>query len=100
MGSVPKRRLPEPLPPDADAVILEDGSMLVSFATPAAAPVLTNAERAVAALVLAGCDNATIARARGTSVRTVANLLARCFRKLGVSSRAELAALVHGSKSP
>lgn len=50
------------------------------------------AERAVAALVLRGLANEEIARARGTSVRTVANQLASLFRKLGVSSRVQLAA--------
>lgn len=94
------KRLPEKPPPDLDAIVLEDGSVLVSFAArPVALPkVLTPAERAVASMVIAGLENSAIARARKTSVRTVANLLARCFKKLGVNSRAELAALVHGTK--
>ncbi len=53
---------------------------------------LGKAERAVAALVLRGLGNEAIARVRGTSVRTVANQLASLFRKLGVSSRVQLAA--------
>ncbi len=94
-------RVPDKPPPDLEAVVLEDGSMLVSYSAQAVSlpKTLTTAERAVASLALAGHDNAAIARLRGTSVRTVANLLARCFRKLGVSSRAELAALVHGTKA-
>jgi DNA-binding NarL/FixJ family response regulator len=55
--------------------------------------VLTDAEREVASLMLEGASNAEIARARGSAVRTVANQAASIFRKLGVSSRRELAAL-------
>jgi DNA-binding NarL/FixJ family response regulator len=51
---------------------------------------LTTAERAVVELILRGCSNAEIAKARGTASRTVANQVASIFRKLGVSSRAEL----------
>jgi DNA-binding CsgD family transcriptional regulator len=36
-------------------------------------------------------SNSEIGRRRGTSGRTVANQMATIFRKLGVSSRAELA---------
>jgi len=53
---------------------------------------LTEAERAVAEGALSGKSNAEIARHRRTSTRTVANLLARVFAKLGVGSRLELAA--------
>ena len=55
---------------------------------------LSAAEREVARLVLEGNSNAAIARERGTSPRTVANQLAALYRKLGVRSRAELAARV------
>jgi DNA-binding NarL/FixJ family response regulator len=54
---------------------------------------LTSSEREVATMALAGLANRAIAEARSSSVRTVANLLARVFRKLGVRSRGELAAL-------
>ena len=53
---------------------------------------LGRGERAVAALIARGLGNGEIARQRGTSVRTVANQVAALFRKLGVSSRVELAA--------
>jgi len=56
------------------------------------AEVLTPAERAVAREVLEGHSNAEIARRRNSSPRTVVNQLAAVYRKLGVSSRAELAA--------
>jgi DNA-binding NarL/FixJ family response regulator len=53
---------------------------------------LTPAERQVALAALSGLCNADIARMRGSSPRTVANQMASIFRKLGVRSRAELAA--------
>ena len=55
---------------------------------------LPPAERAVALALLEGHTNASIARRRQTSERTVANQVASVFRRLGVSSRAELAARV------
>lgn len=58
---------------------------------------LTAAERDVAERASAGASNRAIARARGTSERTVANQLASIFDKLGVGSRAELAAKLRSS---
>lgn len=55
------------------------------------APVLTGAEREVLRAVLEGRTNASIARDRGTAVRTVANQVAALFRKFGASSRLDLA---------
>ncbi len=52
---------------------------------------LTAAERHVLAAVIAGKSNAEIAAERRTAVRTVANQIARIFRKTGVTSRAQLA---------
>jgi DNA-binding NarL/FixJ family response regulator len=52
---------------------------------------LSPSERAVIALIERGLSNAQIAERRGTSTHTVANQVARVFRKLGVGSRAELA---------
>jgi DNA-binding CsgD family transcriptional regulator len=67
--------------------------LLLSFPRSANMPDdLTPAERQVALAALAGLSNAEIARMRGSSPRTVANQLATLFRKLGVRSRAELAA--------
>jgi DNA-binding NarL/FixJ family response regulator len=57
-------------------------------------PRLTAAERQVVTGVLNGRTNAAIAMTRRTSCRTVANQLAAIYRKLGVSSRWELAARV------
>jgi DNA-binding NarL/FixJ family response regulator len=53
---------------------------------------LSKAERVVLEAMLAGRTNEAIAKDRGTSVHTVGNQVASIFRKLGVSSRAELAA--------
>lgn len=52
------------------------------------------AEAEVLRLLSAGLSNAEIARARGRSTRTVANQVARVYRKLGVRSRLELFALL------
>jgi DNA-binding CsgD family transcriptional regulator len=54
---------------------------------------LTAAEREVTALALEGLSTAEIAQLRGRSVATVNKQLEMSYRKLGVSSRAELAAL-------
>lgn len=54
---------------------------------------LTAAEREVCRYLVEGSTNAAIARARGTSVNTVENQISSIFRKLGVSSRSELAAV-------
>jgi DNA-binding NarL/FixJ family response regulator len=63
-----------------------------SASPPASWARLTPAERQVAGAVLRGSTNDAIAAARRTSARTVANQLAAIYRKLGVSSRWELAA--------
>lgn len=55
---------------------------------------LTPAERDVVALALEGWTSAAIAAARGRAKRTVDKQLEGAYRKLGVSSRAELAAWV------
>ncbi|MCR9161565.1 MAG: response regulator transcription factor [Nannocystaceae bacterium] len=59
---------------------------------PALAERLTPSERDVVRMVLAGKDNASIARARGSSVRTVANQVAAVLRKTGTQTRSDLAA--------
>jgi DNA-binding NarL/FixJ family response regulator len=53
-------------------------------------PCLTAAEQAIVLQLVAGSSQRAIARARGTSVRTVANQVASVFRKLRVCSRVEL----------
>jgi DNA-binding CsgD family transcriptional regulator len=56
---------------------------------------LSETEREVAALMIAGSTNADIAERRGTSEHTVANQVQSIFRKLNVRSRGELVARLH-----
>jgi DNA-binding CsgD family transcriptional regulator len=53
-------------------------------------PGLSAAESEVAALLVEGRTHDEIAKRRGTSKRTVANQIASIYKKLGISSRAEL----------
>jgi len=53
---------------------------------------LTNAEAAIAALVAAGRTNREVAAELMLSVRTIEATLTRIYEKVGVRSRAELAA--------
>jgi DNA-binding CsgD family transcriptional regulator len=57
-----------------------------------AGPGLTPAEQEVASMMLADWSNLAIAAARQVSISTVANQVRSIFAKLGVSSRAQLAA--------
>ncbi len=101
MKRAAKGRGGERAPAELRASVLEVGKSryaLLSFPRAWAMPdELTPAERQVALAALSGLSNADIARMRGSSPRTVANQLAAIFRKLGVRSRAELAAR---AKSP
>jgi DNA-binding NarL/FixJ family response regulator len=90
-----KRRLPPTPPPELLAYEIEPGKVLFVHPLPKArVEGLTSAEEEVLAFLLDGYDNASIAAARGTSARTTANQVASIFRKLGVASRAELAAKI------
>jgi DNA-binding NarL/FixJ family response regulator len=60
---------------------------------PAALASLSSAEREIASLVSRGSSDAEIARTRGASRRTIGNQLVAIYRKLGIHSRTELAAL-------
>ena len=56
---------------------------------------------AVSALeVFRGASNAEIARHRGASVKTIANQLDTIYRKLAVTSRAELVLLLRAGAAP
>lgn len=68
------------------------GVVLFCFELPKERVSLTNAEREVALMLLEGLSNAQIAGRRGAAVRTVCNQVQGLYRKLGVSSRSELAA--------
>lgn len=63
----------------------------MSFIDGPPAVALSKSEREVLDLAIAGRSNKAIARERGCAVRTVANLLGRAYKKLGVSSRTEAA---------
>jgi DNA-binding NarL/FixJ family response regulator len=90
-----KRRLPPTPPSSLTAYELEPGKVLFVHDLPTQTVAgLTTAEEEVLKLLLLGQDNASIAEARKTSPRTTANQIASIFRKLGVSSRAELAAKI------
>jgi len=55
---------------------------------------LTQAEAAVAWAAVDGLSNREIAKLRGSAARTVAVQLRSVYRKLGISSRTELAAVI------
>jgi DNA-binding NarL/FixJ family response regulator len=57
---------------------------------------LSRSEQLVALDAVSGLSNAAIASNRKRSVRTIANQLASIYRKLGITSRAELALIVLG----
>jgi len=81
--------------PRAESFCIEPGESVVlrvvreQGTTPA---VLTSSERDIFRAILYGRSNAEIAVSRGRSLRTVANQVASVFRKLAISSRAELVA--------
>lgn len=58
----------------------------------------SSAERALAIGILSGKSNASLARERGTSARTVANQLSALYRRLGINSRRELVAFLRGAR--
>lgn len=62
--------------------------------------VLSQAEQEVVRLALSGLSNEGIAMATGRAKRTVANLLARACRKLGVRRRTELAGVLGRGQAP
>ena len=87
------KRVPREPPSSLVAYELEPGRVL--FVHALVAPQvegLTAAAQEVLALLLDGRDTAAFAHERGPAARTPANQVASIFRKLGVGSRAELAA--------
>jgi DNA-binding CsgD family transcriptional regulator len=61
---------------------------------------LSPREFEIAALITCGCSDKEIARRLGISTHTVGAHMARCFAKLGVHKRAELAATIARKVSP
>ena len=79
-----------PPPPNLVVEKIDDETMVFSWDIAKPPPELTTAERAVLSRVIKGESNAAIARARKTSVRTIANQVASLLRKTGASSRYDL----------
>jgi DNA-binding NarL/FixJ family response regulator len=91
LPDVPADRANEKVP--GGLVVELVGEELVLFSwelEPISNPGLTSAEQAVLSHLVEGASNAAIARARSTSVRTVANQVASLLRKLGAGSRFDL----------
>lgn len=80
------------LPEGARVTNLGPDLAVIDFPVPGAIlpAALTNAEQEVALLVFEGATDEQIAARRGASIKTVGNQLGSIFRKLGISSRAEL----------
>jgi len=80
----------------AEAKLLRQGDLELLVidlpASPELPAELTPSERDIVMRLFEGTSNREIARARGTSERTVANQLRCIYRKLGVFSRSELVA--------
>jgi DNA-binding CsgD family transcriptional regulator len=89
-----------PMPEGTQVQHLDEGLALLSFPLVAAdvPEALSPAEQEVALQVYAGASNKEIAQARGVSARTIGNQLESIYRKLGVSSRAELALRLRGGR--
>ncbi len=96
------RRVAPPKALEVETVGGLDEFVLLSWpvATEARLEALTRAEREVLALVVTGASNAQVARQRGTSVRTVANQMARLLQKLNAGSRYELVRRFGGGHAP
>jgi DNA-binding CsgD family transcriptional regulator len=96
-GRTPRR----PYPPRDAACVFDvqiGGETVVVLSLPVGGSpsltALTDAEREVAHGVLRGLSNSAVADLRGCAPRTIANQLASIYRKLGITSRSELAALM------
>jgi DNA-binding NarL/FixJ family response regulator len=90
-------------PPRARRTLFEIGAerfVVLSVEVGGTDATLTPAERAVVSYVVAGATNADIAAARGTSLRTVANQISAVLKKLGASSRADVARIAADWPAP
>jgi DNA-binding NarL/FixJ family response regulator len=89
------RRAPAPTDGARTLRFWHEGHELMVLSVPlqrASRIALTRAELEVARSIVQGESNAAIAHSRGTSVRTVANQVASILQRLGVASRAQVAA--------
>ena len=79
----------------AAAYSLGDGLVLLRLPDPEPGfpeGVLTPAEEEVARAIFRGSSTEEVAAARGVSAKTISNQLRSIYQKLGVASRAEMAA--------
>jgi DNA-binding CsgD family transcriptional regulator len=86
------------LPSRADLVKYLLECRAAGWKSTAAMDSLTDAERSVWTAVASGMSNRTIARARGTSVRTIEKQVAAIIGKCGLHSRGELFAQAYLSE--
>ena len=95
-----KRSLEAEPPPTLVAYELPTGEVLFVHELPKIPEIalLTAAEQEVLTLLCSDRTTAAIAKLRNTSPRTISNQVANIFKKLGVRSRAELAAKVFASE--
>jgi DNA-binding CsgD family transcriptional regulator len=91
-----------PLPEGTWVELLEPDLALLAIpvAEPSVPAPLAAAERDIVLAVYEGATNEEIAQRRGVSAKTVANQLESIYRKLSVTSRAELVLLLRGVRSP
>ncbi len=86
------KRTERKAPEDLEGRVLRDGELMLLSFTRRGSASLTEMECRVARAMTLGLSNAEIARAHGVSVRTIANQVASILKKLGLSSRGEVAA--------
>jgi DNA-binding CsgD family transcriptional regulator len=89
-----------PVPRDLLGCAVGDAVLLtfdLGVGIPRLPATLTTAQREVAVHALMGFDDEAIAGMTGRSVHTVSNLLRQVYRRVGVVSRFELAALAGAS---
>ena len=102
---------PERIPSGAEFFWLETGkeklallsfpeSVSVGAMEPSWTYPLTPAESSILHHLLLGHSDATIARARKRSPRTIGHQVASVFRKVGVNSRRELLSMMREKKTP
>jgi DNA-binding NarL/FixJ family response regulator len=87
-GKPPRSLIVERLSVDGEELLVFEWTTDAPAVQPL--PELSRAEQDVLERVVRGDSNAAIARARKTSVRTVANQVASLLRKTGAASRFEL----------
>lgn len=99
-GNLGVRALPRPGSPGSLMLLLSERRRGPLSGDELAAVGLTRREAQILRAVARGLDNAAISAELGVSVATVRKHLERIYRKLGVHSRTEAAALALGTRPP